>query len=84
MISPSPTRKLLRLPALREKLGSINTPVGATTIYRWMKEANFPRPIKLGRRVALWDEGEVNAWIEQRAGFRERESTASLTGGKSR
>lgn len=56
-------RKFLRLPQLRAKLGPPGVPVGVTTIYRWMKEGDFPRPIKLGRRVALWDEAEIDAWL---------------------
>jgi predicted DNA-binding transcriptional regulator AlpA len=65
-----PSRKLLRLSGLRRKLGDISIP----TVYRWMQEIGLPRPIKLTRNVGMWDEAEVDAWIESRASERSNKS----------
>ena len=35
-----------------------------TTLYRWSKErADFPKPIKAGPRVTLFDLDAIEAWI---------------------
>jgi predicted DNA-binding transcriptional regulator AlpA len=57
-IPPRP-RRLIRLPALRAKLGGLAT----STIYKHMRDGLLPRPIKLGH-VAVWDESAVDAAID--------------------
>lgn len=46
----------------REELGKI----GNTTLRRWVREGNFPKPIKLGANCVAWRRDEVDAWIESR------------------
>ena len=42
--------------------------VAESTIWRWTHEGKFPKPIKLGERVTVWDLDEVEAFIaKQRA-----------------
>lgn len=36
-----------------------------TTLYKWMKTGEFPKPINIGRSVR-WVSGEVEAWIEDK------------------
>jgi predicted DNA-binding transcriptional regulator AlpA len=31
-----------------------------------VKEGNFPRPIKLSKRVTAWKVGDIRAWIKAR------------------
>lgn len=50
----------LRIAAVQEKCGGVNE----TTIYRWIRNSQFPKPIKLSRRVALWNEIDVDEWIK--------------------
>ena len=59
-------RELLRMPAVRQRLGDVS----ADTVYRAMKNEGFPQPLKLTRRVSLWDAAEVNAWLENRMASR--------------
>ena len=40
------------------------TGVGRTEIYDRMARGDFPQRIKLSRRLAVWRESEVSAWIE--------------------
>lgn len=53
----------LRIAAVAELCGGINQ----STVYRWMEYRQFPRPMKLGRKIALWDEQQVEAWLKTHA-----------------
>ncbi|MBV2130478.1 AlpA family transcriptional regulator [Arsukibacterium indicum] len=44
----------------------LQTTLGRTTIYKYITEGTFPRPIKLGGRVVAWVESEVQEWIQQK------------------
>ncbi len=35
------------------------------TIYEWMRDGKFPRPVKIGRSVR-WPSSEVDAWIKDK------------------
>ena len=37
------------------------------SIYIWMREQNFPQPIKLTPRNVAWAEKDVQDWIASRA-----------------
>ena len=58
-----PTRTLLRLPALLEKLGGVS----AEFVDGLMGEQQFPKPLPVSRRVLLWDQGLVDEWIERKS-----------------
>ena len=47
-------------------------PVSPATVWRWVREGNFPKPFKLGESVTVWDAAEVEAFIAQRAGGNEK------------
>ena len=51
--------RLLRLPQVLGMVG-----LGKTTIYAMIKEGEFPQPRKV-RKLSLWVETEVRAWIEK-------------------
>lgn len=40
--------------------------VSVPTLYRWMGELGFPRPIKLSSRCSRWPMADVEEWIESR------------------
>lgn len=40
-------------------------PVSKSTIGLWVSLGKFPKPHRLGDRVAVWDESEVNAFVEK-------------------
>lgn len=61
---------LIRAIQLREELGRI----GNTTLRRWVREGNFPKPIKLGANCVAWRRDEVDAWIESRPRYDDVES----------
>lgn len=66
--------RFIRKPEVLEKTGI----GGTSTLYDWMASGKFPRPVKLGAKIAAWRESEVDAWMEARerevdAGAEERE-----------
>jgi prophage regulatory protein len=58
--------QIIRLAQLKRKLA-----VGHSSIYRWMENDGFPKPIKLGRATG-WIESEVEAWMRARLEARTR------------
>lgn len=50
--------RLIRLPEVQHRVG-----LGRSTIYRWMSEGKFPKPVQMGGRAVAWAEDEVEAWI---------------------
>lgn len=63
--SDSPDGTLMRLVEVEEAVC-----VKTTTIYKWMKEGKFPKPVKMGF-VSLWVRAEVESWIQQRIAVRD-------------
>ncbi len=35
------------------------------TVYKYIKDKGFPKPIKLGSRASRWSYNQVMEWIEQ-------------------
>lgn len=54
--------KLIRAVPLRKMLGGISY----TTLWRWVKKRNFPKPIKIGEKCVAWHLDEVDDWLESR------------------
>lgn len=50
--------RLIRLPEVMSRVG-----LGRSTIYRWMSEGKFPKPVQLGGHAVAWVEEEVEAWV---------------------
>jgi prophage regulatory protein len=63
-ISPEKPPRLLRLNEVRMRVG-----LGRSTIYRWISEGYFPKPIKLGYHSVGWLESEIDLWISSRSKF---------------
>lgn len=62
-------------PNMKDKLMNLHqvklfSGLGATTIYRYMQEGHFPKPIKLGR-TTRWVESELIAWLEAKKAERD-------------
>ena len=55
------------IPNTRKMLGGI----GNATLRRWVREGNFPKPIKLGANCVAWRLDEVDAWLESRPRYDE-------------
>ena len=53
--------KFLRLPQVLEATG-----LKRALIYYMVKDGEFPKPIKIGKRAVAWIESEVQEWIRDR------------------
>ena len=40
--------------------------VSPATIYRWIKEGNFPKPVRLGANMVRWKASDIEAWMTER------------------
>ncbi len=52
--------RLLRKPQVLEKIGISNS-----TLYYFIDEGTFPKPLKLGKRTVAWKESEIDEWINK-------------------
>ena len=51
---------------LRRKHVETRTGLSRSTIYQYMKDGVFPKPVLLGPRAVGWLESDVNEWIAGR------------------
>ncbi|HEY0924186.1 AlpA family transcriptional regulator [Rheinheimera pacifica] len=58
--------KLMKLKAVMECTG-----LARSTVYKFIAEERFPKPVKLGARMVAWVEGEIQQWILERIGERD-------------
>jgi prophage regulatory protein len=56
------TPLILRRPQVEARTG-----LSRSTLYQYIQDGQFPRPVSLGARAVGWLESEVNAWIAARA-----------------
>lgn len=55
------TTKILRLPEIKARTG-----LSRSTIYLYIAEGRFPKPIALGGRAVGWLDSEIDDWLDQR------------------
>jgi len=55
-----------RLSILRRKQVQARTGLSRSTIYLYIKDGVFPKPVALGPRAVGWIESEVSDWIAER------------------
>lgn len=60
---------VVRLPDIINLTGA-----SKATIYSWMSQNRFPKPIKIGSRSVAWIAEEVNAWIRERINARDEQA----------
>ncbi|MBB6246186.1 AlpA family phage regulatory protein [Rhodanobacter sp. A1T4] len=39
-------------------------PIGASTLWRWIADKKFPKPLKLSQRVTAWKCEDIRAWMD--------------------
>ncbi len=60
--SIDPVRKMIRMSEISVRLG-----VNRSTIYRWIKRGQFPKPAYLANRVTAFYESDIREWQKKRA-----------------
>ena len=53
--------KLIKLKTVMDCTG-----LARSTVYKFIAEDRFPKPVKLGARMVAWVEGEIQQWILER------------------
>ena len=53
-----PTDRLLRRAEVEARTG-----LSTTTIYRMMREGQFPVPVKISKKAVRWPASEIEAWL---------------------
>lgn len=61
--------KIVRLAEVKNMTG-----LGRSSIYKFVSEGSFPKPVSLGARAVGWVEAEVDAWIGAKVAKRGQES----------
>ncbi|WP_201745005.1 helix-turn-helix transcriptional regulator [Aidingimonas lacisalsi] len=52
--------KLIRIKDVMDRTG-----LARSTVYKYINEGKFPKPIKLGTRAVAWVEDEIDTWIQE-------------------
>ncbi|ART64681.1 AlpA family transcriptional regulator [Kushneria marisflavi] len=53
------------------------TGLARSTVYKYIAENNFPKPVSLGERNVAWVEDEINNWIAIKIKERDEAATAA-------
>lgn len=64
--------RIIRLQDVKHSTG-----LGRSTIYKYISEGSFPKPVPLGDRAVGWVESEVMGWVMAR--IEARDAHESLT-----
>ncbi len=51
---------------LRRKQVEARTGLSRSTIYEYVANGDFPRPVQIGRRAVGWLSDEVDGWLQMR------------------
>lgn len=60
------TPLMYRAKPLAKSLG-----IGVSTLWDWVRNGKFPKPLKLGENLTAWRADEVHAWLNARQRFDE-------------
>lgn len=52
---------ILRRPQVQQRTG-----LSRSTLYQYMKDGDFPKPVQLGFRAVGWLESDISDWIAKR------------------
>lgn len=59
--------KLIKLKAVMDCTG-----LARSTVYKFIAEDRFPKPVKLGVRMVAWVESEIEEWIQNKINLRSK------------
>ena len=68
MVPANSAQRIVKLKELAPFTGGASK----ATIWRWIAEGRFPKPIKIGPNSSGWVEGEIAAWQQARIAERDR------------
>lgn len=59
--------KLIKLKAVMDCTG-----LARSTVYKFIAEGRFPKPVKLGVRMVAWVESEIEEWMQNKVNLRNK------------
>jgi predicted DNA-binding transcriptional regulator AlpA len=60
------SQRLIRISELASTKGKPGKlPVSPATIWRWVRDGQFPKPFKLGKSTTVWDQTLVDEFLAQ-------------------
>jgi prophage regulatory protein len=62
--------RMSQLAGAKRKKGDVIgiLPISAVTLWRWVKEGRFPKPVKLSAGTVAWRVEDVRAWMADKEG----------------
>nr|WP_321277965.1 AlpA family transcriptional regulator [uncultured Vibrio sp.] len=66
----------MRLLKLKDVMHTTN--LARSTIYKYINDGNFPKPISLNERNVAWLESEIEEWILEKIEQRDMTETSSI------
>lgn len=70
----SETARILKMKIMRLKDVMACTGLGRSSIYKFISDGTFPKPIPLGDRAVGWLEEEIEDWIASKIADRDNQS----------
>lgn len=64
----------MRLLKLKDVI--FQTGLARSTIYKYISESRFPKPVSLGERNVAWVESEIDSWISLKISERDESSSS--------
>ena len=61
------TQQLIRLPQVKQRVG-----MSKSQIYKLIEVAQFPKPIKVSKRISCWVATEIDDWINNKIENRDK------------
>jgi prophage regulatory protein len=55
------TTRFIRMTELKEKVA-----LSRSQIYKLIQQGEFPEPIKLGKKISVWTDHEVEEWMSSK------------------
>jgi prophage regulatory protein len=70
----SPARAGVRTLRLKQVCARFN--VSPSTVWEWVRQGRFPRPVDLGPNTRIWLEDELDTHVLERARARDQQASA--------
>ena len=63
---PRQLELFIRLPEVRQRVG-----MSKSQIYKLIAQDQFPKPVKVSRRISCWVGAEIEQWVQEQIDGRE-------------
>lgn len=57
----------------------VKTGMAKSTIWAWVQNNRFPKPLKISNRITVWKESDIDEWIEKVCNENQLQKTKTRT-----